>query len=54
VLQLDSHAAVLEQLESILCDSRSHQVAAETLEAIAVVGADRDGGVQIEAVEVGV
>ena len=46
ILELDANAAVVEQLETLLRDRGSSQVATEALQGVAVVRTDRDRGVE--------
>jgi hypothetical protein len=53
-LELELDAAVRQQLQAVVADGGSRTVAQELLAAGVVAGADGDGGVQVEAVELGV
>jgi hypothetical protein len=51
-LQLQQHPAVVEQLEAVLGHRRPQDVPTQALQPFPVTGPDRDGSVEVEAIQV--
>ena len=52
-LEPDGDRVFVELFQTLICDRRSSQIAADPLQSISFVGGDRDGGMQIVAFRLG-